>query len=111
MNQIIIPNTSATVVLEEYGQTLSVGSSLFWDFKTEFVKDDAEITLDGDGDLFEVTYSLSLEAVPRTKTRLMNSSYAKEFAKEVAEIHKIFSFIEENKKNFFDSLGFKGVLE
>ena len=42
---------------------------------------------------------------------ILDSAYAAgEFAKDTKEVQTLFKFIEENKKNLFEELGFHGVL-
>ncbi|HEM4423130.1 TPA: hypothetical protein U1Y65_001703, partial [Streptococcus suis] len=51
-----------------------------------------------------------LEAEFPDKLILDGAYTAKEISKDIKEIQTLFEFIEENKKNLFDELGFHGVI-
>ncbi|HEL2450698.1 TPA: hypothetical protein TZY52_002305, partial [Streptococcus suis] len=55
-------------------------------------------------------YRLVLEAEYPDKFFLDDSNIAKELGKDIKEIQTLFEFIEGNKKNLFEELGFYGVL-
>lgn len=111
MNQISITGTNSLITLDRLTKTFAVESPLEWTFDTQFIPDDLELSLDEEGDLFEKSYVLSLEATPKKAVALPNSIKAKSFTKDIQEIAKIFAFIEDNKKNIFELLGVRGVLE
>ncbi len=71
-----------------------------WDIKVEYQKDD-----------FEPKYRLVMVATPKKDIILKTPSGASSLSKEAAEIKKLFDFIKLNKKNFFEKLKLKGVLE
>ncbi len=113
MEQIKITGTGTALILDRLNRIFAISGSLTtqWDFISDFKKIDDEPSLDEDGELFEVAYDLVLEAKPKTKINLTSSYFAKEHKKDTDEIIKVFSFIEDNKKNIFDTLGIRGVLE
>ncbi|QBX25336.1 hypothetical protein SAMN02910293_00439 [Streptococcus henryi] len=111
MNQINITGTDAQLILDRTSRTFTIISALSWEFETQFIKDDLELSLDENGDVFEISYILNLKAKPKNDIELSASVESKLLAKDVQEIAKIFAFIEDNKKNIFELLGIRGVLE
>lgn len=111
MEQIKITGTA--LILDRVNRIFAISGSLTmqWDFISDFKKIDDEPSLDEDGELFETAYDLILEAKPKTKINLTSSYFAKEHKKDTDEIIKVFSFIEDNKRNIFENLGIRGVLE
>ncbi|MGQ7555267.1 hypothetical protein [Streptococcus suis] len=74
------------------------------------MKQEHQLSLDENGDMFEPEYRLVLEAEFPDKLILDGAYTAKEISKDIKEIQTLFEFIEENKKNLFDELGFHGVI-
>lgn len=113
MEQIKITGTGTALILDRVNRLFAISGSLTmqWDFISDFKKIDDEPSLDEDGELFETAYDLILEAKPKTKINLTSSYFAKEHKKDTDEIIKVFSFIEDNKRNIFETLGIRGVLE
>lgn len=113
MEQIKITGTGTALILDRVNRIFAISGSLTmqWDFISDFKKIDDEPSLDEDGELFETAYDLILEAKPKTKINLTSSYFAKEHKKDTDEIIKVFSFIEDNKRNIFETLGIRGVLE
>ncbi|HEN6134701.1 TPA: hypothetical protein U7E12_000872 [Streptococcus agalactiae] len=111
MEQIKITGTA--LILDRVNRIFAIsgGLTMQWDFISDFKKIDDEPSLDEDGELFEVAYDLVLEAKPKTKINLTSSYFTKEHKKDTDEIIKVFSFIEDNKRNIFETLGIRGVLE
>lgn len=105
MEQINVTGTNMVIISDKALKTFVIAGHLSerWEFTSIFEKIDDEATLDENGELFELSYVLSLEAKPKAKVNLTSSYFA--------EIIKVFSFIEDNKKNIFESLGIHGVLE
>lgn len=99
MEQIKITGTGTALILDRVNRIFAIsgGLTMQWDFISDFKKIDDEPSLDEDGELFEVAYDLVLEA--------------KQHKKDTDEIIKVFSFIEDNKRNIFETLGIRGVLE
>lgn len=110
MKKTAVLKTEFTVVTSKAERSIEIVGNSFWNLKAEFVKQDRQMTLDENGDLFEPEYKLVLQAEQSDKLILDSSYAAKEFAKDVKEIQTLFEFIEENKKNLFEELGFLGVL-
>ncbi|HGN8004039.1 TPA: hypothetical protein ACKY4Y_001024 [Streptococcus pyogenes] len=113
MEQIKITGTGTALILDRVNRIFAISGSLTmqWDFISGFKKIDDEPSLDEDGELFETAYDLILAAKPKTKINLTSSYFAKEHKKDIDEIIKVFSFIEDNKRNIFETLGIRGVLE
>lgn len=111
MEQIKITGTA--LILDRINRIFAIsgGLTMQWDFISDFKKIDDEPSLDEEGELFETAYDLVLEAKPKTKINLTSSYFAKEHKKDTDEIIKVFSFIEDNKRNIFETLGIRGVLE
>ncbi|HGH9672436.1 TPA: hypothetical protein ACJPCS_001289 [Streptococcus pyogenes] len=110
MEQIKITGTGTALILDRVNRIFAI-LTMQWDFISDFKKIDDEPSLDEDGELFETAYDLILEAKPKTKINLTSSYFAKEHKKDIDEIIKVFSFIEDNKRNIFEALGIRGVLE
>ncbi|HEM5341513.1 hypothetical protein EI994_04670 [Streptococcus suis] len=102
--------TPFTLVTSESEQSMEIIGGGLWNIKAEFVERDNQISLDENGDMFEPEYRLVLEAEYPDKLILDGAYIAKEIGKDIKEIQTLFEFIEENKKNLFDELGFHGVI-
>lgn len=111
MSKILVPKTDYLVEINEVARAISILGNPIWEITTSFEAKENQATLDENGDLFEPVYKLNLRAVPKFALELGASSHAKELKKELAEIQVLFEFIEENKRNFFNMFGLKGVLE
>ncbi|WP_253269227.1 hypothetical protein [Streptococcus suis] len=110
MKKTAILKTPFTLVTNEVKQSMEVIGGSLWNIKAEFVVQDNQISLDENGDMFEPEYRLVLEAEYPDKLFLDDSNIAKELGKDIKEIQTLFEFIEGNKKNLFEELGFYGVL-
>ncbi|MBO4127774.1 hypothetical protein J5576_10035 [Streptococcus suis] len=110
MKKTAILKTPFTIVTSRSERSIEIIGGSFWSLSAEFVKQDRQMSLDENGDLFEPEYKLVLEAAYPDKLVLDDSEVAKEVAKDVKEIQTLFEFIEKNKKNLFEELGFHGVL-
>ena len=111
MSKILVPKTDYLVEINEVVRTISILGNPNWETTASFEAKGNQATLDENGDLFEPIYRLNLRAIPKFNLELETSSQAKDLKKELAEIQALFEFIEENKRNFFNVFGFKGVLE
>ncbi|CNH11717.1 TPA: hypothetical protein ACG671_000917 [Streptococcus agalactiae] len=113
MEQINITGTEMVVISDIALETFVIAGHLSerWEFVSEFKKIDDGPSLDENGELFEPAYELVLEAKTKTQISVTSSYFAKEHKKDTDEIIKVFSFIEDNKRNFFETLGIRGVLE
>ncbi|VDC41814.1 hypothetical protein FMV2238Y02_02550 [Streptococcus canis] len=113
MEQIKITGTEMVVISDKALKTFVIAGHLSerWQFTFEFKKLDDESSLDENGDLFEPAYALILEANAITQISITSSYSGKDHKKDTDEIIKVFSFIEDNKKNIFENLGIRGVLE
>ncbi|WP_371399952.1 hypothetical protein [Streptococcus pyogenes] len=109
MKKTAILKTAFTVVTSKAEKSIEIVGSSIFNLKAEFVKQDRQLSLDENGDLFEPEYKLVLEA-KQSDDLVLDSSYAaREFAKDVQD-KILFEFLEENKNNLFEELGFLGVL-
>lgn len=110
MQKTAVINTPFTIVINKTEQNIEIVGSSLWSPVAEFVKQDKQLSLDENGDLFEPEYKLVLEAKQSVDMILDNAYEAGEFSKDTKEVQTLFKFIEENKKNLFEELGFHGVL-
>ncbi|HGA1113219.1 hypothetical protein [Streptococcus suis] len=110
MKKTAILKTPFTLVTSESEQSMEIIGGGLWNIKAEFVVRDNQISLDENGDMFEPEYRLVLEAEYPDKLFLDDSNIAKEVGKDIKEIQTLFEFIEGNKKNLFEELGFHGVI-
>ncbi|WP_394404847.1 hypothetical protein [Streptococcus sp. 20-1249] len=113
MEQIRITGTETTIISSRIDRTFVIAGHLAekWKFRTLFEKVYDGPSLDENGDLFEPVYDLVLEAEPLMPIVIDSSYSAKDRKKDMDEIQKVFAFIEDNKKNIFESLGIQGVIE
>lgn len=111
MSKILVPKTDYLVEIDEIARAISILGNPNWEITASFETKENQPSLDENGDLFEPIYKLNLRAIPKFDLELETSSQAKDLKKELAEIQALFEFIEENKRNFFNMFGFKGVLE
>lgn len=103
MQKTAVINTPFTIITSKTEQNIEIVGSSLW-------SPVADPPLDENGDLFEPEYKLVLEA-KQSVDMILDSAYAAgEFAKDTKEVQTLFKFIEENKKNLFEELGFHGVL-
>ena len=109
MQKTAVINTPFTIVTSKTEQNIEIVGSSLWSPVAEFVKQDKQ-SLDENGDLFEPEYKLVLETKQSVDIILDSAYAAAEFAKDTKEVQTLFKFIEENKKNLFEELGFHGVL-
>ncbi|HEQ4525008.1 phage protein [Streptococcus pyogenes] len=112
MEQIKITETGMVVISDKALKTFVIAGHLSerWEFTSKFKKLD-EPSLDENGDLFELVYELMLEARSKGQISITSSYCGKNHKKDTDEIIKVFSFIEDNKRNIFENLGIRGVLE
>lgn len=110
MQRTAVINTPFTIIISKTEQNIEIVGSSLWSPAAKFVKQDRQLSLDENGDLFEPEYKLVLEA-KQSVDMILDSAYAAgEFAKDTKGIQALFKFIEENKRNLFEELGFHGVL-
>lgn len=109
LNKIDIPGT--TITLEIVGKTITITNKIEYDMQMVFRNQDAEPSLDENGDVFEPLYWLDIKATPKKPTEYHSSLGVKAEKRNLAELQKFFEFIENNKRNLFDLCGFKGELQ
>ncbi|WP_260464862.1 hypothetical protein [Streptococcus suis] len=110
MKKTAILKTPFTLETNKEKQSLKIVGYTHWKISAEFVKQEHQLSLDENGDMFEPEYRLVLEAEFPDKLILDSAYTAKEISKDIKEIQTLFEFIEENKKNLFDELGFHEVI-
>ncbi|AZR96487.1 hypothetical protein HO434_07505 [Streptococcus suis] len=110
MKKTAILKTPFTLETDKEKQSLKIVGSTHWKISAEFVKREHQLSLDESGEMFEPEYRLVLEAEYLDKLILDSAYLAKVISKDIKEIQTLFEFIEENKKNLFDELGFHGVI-
>lgn len=110
MNKTAILKTPFTLETNKKKQSLQIVGDTHWKISAEFVKQEHQLSLDENGDMFEPEYRLVLEAEYPDKLILDSAYTTKEIGKDIKEIQTLFEFVEENKKNLFDELGFHGVI-
>ncbi|MGQ7567208.1 hypothetical protein ACTGWR_04150 [Streptococcus suis] len=110
MKKTAILKTPFTLETNKEKQSLKIVGGTHWKISAEFVKQERQLSLDENGDMFEPEYRLVLEAEYPDKLILDDAYMAKEIGKDIKEIQTLFEFIEENKKNLFEELGFHGVI-
>lgn len=81
-----------------------------YDMQMVFRNQDAEPSLDENGDVFEPLYWLDIRVTPKTPTEYHTSLGVKREKRHLAELQKFFEFIENNKRNLFDLCGLRGEL-
>lgn len=108
-NKIDIPGTSIT--LEIAGKEIKVKNKIEYDIEMAFKNQDAEPSLDENGDVFEPLFWLSIVAKHQKPIEFHSSLGVKSEKRKATELQKFFEFIENNKQNLFDLCGFRGELE
>ena len=109
LNKIDIPGT--TITLEIVDKTITITNKIEYDMQMVFRNQDADASLDTNGDVFEPLYWLDIRVTPKTPTEFHSSLGAKSEKRNLTEFQKFFEFIEDNKRNLFDLCGIKGELQ
>ena len=104
-----VPKT--TIVIEIENKEIKIENMIGYDIKMVFRKQDAEPSLDENGDVFEPLYWLDIKAKPEEDVEYHTSLGVKVEKRHLAELQKFFEFIENNKRNLFDLCGIKGELQ
>lgn len=109
ITKINVPKTS--IVIEIENKEIKIENMIGYDVKMVFRNQDAEPSLDENGDVFEPLYWLDIRVTPKTPTEYHTSLGVKREKRHLAELQKFFEFIENNKRNLFDLCGIKGELQ
>lgn len=109
ITRINVPKTS--IVIEIENKEIKIENMIGYDMKMVFRNQDAEPSLDENGDVFEPLYWLDIRVTPKTPTEYHTSLGVKREKRHLAELQKFFEFIENNKRNLFDLCGIKGELQ
>lgn len=109
LNKIDIPGT--TITLEIVDKTITITNKIGYDMKMVFRNQDAEPSLDENGDVFEPLYWLDIKAKPEEDVEYNTSLGVKKEKRKLAELQIFFEYIEANKQNLFDLCGIKGELQ
>lgn len=75
MQRTAVINTPFTIVTSKTEQNIEIVGSSLWSPVAEFVKQDRQLSLDENGDLFEPEYKLVLEA-KQSVDMILDSAYA-----------------------------------
>lgn len=109
LNKIDIPGT--TITLEIVDKTITITNKIEYDMQMVFRNQDAEPSLDENGDVFEPLYWLDIKAKPEEDIEYHTSLGVKKEKRKLAELQIFFEYIEYNKRNLFDLCGIKGELQ
>lgn len=109
ITKINVPKTS--IVIEIENKEIKIENMIGYDMKMVFRNQDADASLDTNGDVFEPLYWLDIRVTPKTPTEYHTSLGVKREKRHLAELQKFFEFIENNKRNLFDLCGIKGELQ
>nr|DAX85934.1 MAG TPA: hypothetical protein [Caudoviricetes sp.] len=109
LNKINIPGT--TITMEITGKEIDVKNQIDYDIVMAFKNQDAEPSLDENGDIFEPLYWLSVAATPQKPIEFHSSLGVKAEKRKENELQKFFEYIEANKQNLFDLCGLRGELQ
>ena len=90
---------------------ITVENNLEFDMFIDFVNKNQDQSLDENGDLFESLYTCLVKAVPKFEVFYASLRETKEALRDLQEINIFFEFVDNNKKNLFETAGFKGVVE
>jgi hypothetical protein len=109
LNKIDIPGT--TITLEIVDENITITNKIEYDMQMVFRNQDAEASLDENGDVFEPLYWLYIRVTPKKPTEFHSSLGVKAEKRNLTELQKFFEFVENNKRNLFDLCGIKGELQ
>lgn len=108
ITKINVPKTSIVIEIED--KEITIKNMINYDIKMVFRNQDAESSLDENGDVFEPLYWLDIRAVPNETTEYHSSLGVKRDKRKLAELQAFFEYIELNKQNLFDLCGMRGEL-
>uniref|UniRef100_UPI003F68F326 hypothetical protein n=1 Tax=Streptococcus pluranimalium TaxID=82348 RepID=UPI003F68F326 len=108
--KIYVPKTDFFVEINAVTQIIFINDTINWSVKAYFEKIKEEVSLDENGDVFEPLYKFRVEVTPKRDITIRSSYEAKELKKEITEIQTLLEFLEENTKEIFNQLDFRGVL-
>ncbi|HGD2003748.1 TPA: hypothetical protein ACINXG_001958 [Streptococcus agalactiae] len=103
-----VPKTS--IVIEIENKEIKIENMIEYDIKMVFRNQDAEPSLDENGDVFEPLYWLDIKAIPKEPIEYHTSLGVKKEKRKLAELQIFFEYIEANKQNLFDLCGLRGEL-
>lgn len=108
ITKINVPKTS--IVIEIENKEITIKNMIEYDIKAVFRNQDADTSLDTEGNVFEPLYWLDIRATPNEDTEYHSSLGVKGEKRKLAELQAFFEYIESNKRNLFDLCGLKGEL-
>lgn len=108
ITKINVPKTS--IVIEIENKEIKIENMIGYDMKMVFRNQDAESSLDENGDVFEPLYWLDIKAKPEEDIGYHTSLGVKKEKRKLAELQIFFEYIEANKQNLFDLCGLRGEL-
>ncbi|WP_247906749.1 hypothetical protein [Streptococcus anginosus] len=109
ITKINVPKTS--IVIEIENKEITIENMIEYDIKAVFRNQDADTSLDTEGNVFEPLYWLDIRAIPNEDTEYNSSWGVKGEKRKLAELQAFFEYIESNKRNLFDLCGLKGELQ
>lgn len=109
ITKINVPKTS--IVIEIENKEIIIKNMIEYDIKAVFRNQDAEPSLDENGDVFKPLYWLDIRATPNENIEYHSSLGVKREKRKLAELQAFFEYIESNKRNLFDLCGLKGELQ
>lgn len=104
-------NVTENIAIVIQDKEITVENELEFDMFIDFVNRNQDQSLDQNGDLFEPVYRCFVKAVPKFEVFYASLRETKEALRDLQEIKKFFEFVDNNKKNLFETAGFKGVVE
>ncbi|HEL1736719.1 TPA: hypothetical protein TZS89_001801 [Streptococcus suis] len=108
ITKINVPKTSIVIEIEK--KEIKIENLIDYDIKMIFRNQDAEPSLDENGDVFEPLYWLDIKAKPVEEIEYHSSLGVKKEKRRLAELQIFFEYIEANKRNLFDLCGLRGEL-
>ena len=105
ITKINVPKTS--IVIEIENKEIKIENMIGYDMKMVFRNQDAEPSLDENGDVFEPLYWLDIKAKPEDDIEYHTSLGVKKEKRKLAELQIFFEYIEANKQNLFDLCGLR----
>jgi hypothetical protein len=109
ITKINVPKTP--IVIEIENKEITIENMIEYDIKAVFRNQDADTSLDTEGNVFEPLYWLDIRAIPNEDTEYNSSLGVKGEKRKLAELQAFFEYIESNKQNLFDLCGLKGELQ
>ena len=95
ITKINVPKTS--IVIEIENREITIGNMIDYDIKAVFRNQDADTSLDTEGNVFEPLYWLDIRATPNEDIEYHSSSGVKGEKRKLAELQAFFEYIESKQ--------------